>query len=149
MENTYLPYKDWVREALEIEWLCICDTFRGTGHLAVVCQRIIDAAEETGIFVYGYARNFQINMPELDNKTDIGKWISEGSNTRIENSLKKNRQRSKTLYQKYLEYGFCSFDGTGMDIGDRWFKKLAFGYKSTKLKSGIVSDFVDHHIKCI
>lgn len=146
-ENTYVPFKEWASQTAEINWLCVNDEIRGCGTLGVVCQKLIEAAEEAGIFLYGFARNFNVELPKLETKEGVQQWLLNHQ-TSLEPSLKKNKETSKALFQKYRNYGFCKYDATGFAMENRFFKKLSFGYKSSKLQTGIVADFVDRHLKC-
>ena len=146
--NTYIQYDEWKKYVLHIDWLTANTELRGTGTLSVLSHFIQEAAEETGVAVLAHARPFSIDLPRIVNYKEVDAWLDTHTSGPISHSLKKEKKLAKGLYKKYLEYGFCSYDGTGMGFRNRFWKETSFGYRSSKLKESVVSRFLDEHLFC-
>lgn len=146
--NTWIDFAEWKKQVVHIDWLCTMSEWRGIGTLQVLSKILQEAAEETGVFLFGHARPFQITLPQLTDQKAVEDWISRPEEEKKFVGLKKEKEAAKKLYQKYREYGFCNFDGIGIDFNNRWWRNTCFGYRSTKMEKSVVSDFLDLHLKC-
>ena len=146
--NTYIPYSEWKKYVVHIDWLTANSELRGTGTLSVLSKFIQEAAEETGVVVLAHARPFSIELPTMVNHKEVEYWLENHTSSVMSHSLKKEKKLAKGLYKKYLEYGFCNYDGTGMGYSNRFWKETSFGYRSSKLKDSEVSRFIDKHLHC-
>ena len=145
--NSYLPKSTCERYSLHIKQVVVNDSLRGCGVLAVICKRLIDAAESAGIFIGGVARNFCSSLPEIRNGSEYENYLRSN----VSGYLSKKREefkKSKSLLKKYLEYGFCRFDGAGFKMDDRRWKKYCFGFRGSGLEEVEMNDFLDHHLLC-
>jgi hypothetical protein len=57
--NSYLGRELSEKYTLHIQQIIVCDDLRGCGILAVICKRLIDVAEEAGVFVGGDREKLQ------------------------------------------------------------------------------------------
>lgn len=144
--NSYLGRELSEKYTLHIQQIIVCDDLRGCGILAVICKRLIDVAEEAGVFVGGTARNFNGCLPQIRTREGYLRFLEMGFG-----GYKRRREESrasKSLLQKYVEYGFCRYDGTGYPMNDRRWKKLCFGYTSSRLEDKKVAQFLQSHLLC-
>lgn len=146
--NTWLDYNEWKKTTVHIDFLCIHNEWRGLGTLSVLSRYLQECAEDAGVFIYGHARPFGINLPMLKNQNEAADWINTIQEENEYVGLKQEKKDAWKLYQKYKELGFCNYDGVGIDFENRWWRKTCFGYRSAKLNSNIVGDFLDLHLNC-
>ena len=148
IRNTYIPDKINREFCIHIAMIGIADDFRRCGFLSYVCSRIINWADEAGVFVYGHARGFNYPVPLMKNVDESLEWLEHRDHT-LPHSLhpKKDLAQSKSLHQKYLEYGFSRYDGAGMVFGNRKWKRLCFGHLGEKCDNDWLRDFLGSHLR--
>jgi hypothetical protein len=146
VENTYLGRELSEKYTLHIRQIIVCDELRGCGILGVICKRLIDAAEHAGVFIGGTARNFNASLPRISNGNEYLRYLSKG--LCAYKKRKEEVKSSRSLLHTYLRYGFCRYDGAGYPMSDRRWKKLCFGYGSSKLEDLRVVNFLGSHLSC-
>lgn len=147
VENTMVKCDEWRKHAVHIQCLCTQDDYRGTGAFPLLMSILLSQAEESGVFVYGHSRPFYISLPRITNHNDAERWI-ESAEGKHEASLKRDKIQSRELLKKYRECGFCRFDGAGVRCGNRFWKKMHFGFRSSKMESSEIGRFLDNHLHC-
>jgi len=145
--NTWICFEEWKKYAVHIQCLCTQDDFRGVGVYSLLLSMLLRQADESGVFIYGHSRPFHISLPRLRNQEEASQWLRQGDGQH-EPSLKKDKMQAKALLKKYLQYGFCRFDGTGVRCANRFWKKMHFGYRGASIESESVSRFLDEHLIC-
>jgi len=148
IRNTYLPDALNREYLIHISSIGITNDFRGCGFLAYVCSRIIDWADEAGVFVYGHARGFEYPIPLMHDAEEASSWLENRHQVSPHIlGMKKDFAQSRKLHQKYVEYGFKRFDGAGVRFENRKWKKLCFGHFGESCDNERVRDFAQRHLK--
>lgn len=145
--NTYLDTEIVKQHVVHLNYICIRNEWRGVGALRTVCTKLIQAAEDTNVVLVGHARPFYIDLPELTNQDDVKQWERDCTSSHNK-SLKQDKINAKKLLPKYLDYGFCKYDGTGVRFGNRWWKRMCFAYKGSNIQDRDINKFYDNHLLC-
>ena len=144
---SYLPQKVVEKNTIHIRWVCTRNDWRQCGMLSVVMKFLIDAAEEYGVFLHLHSRPFDLELPQLSNQDQAIEWL-ENSYGSHNPSLKKDKANAKLLKKKYIEMGFCRFDGVGLSFGNRYWKRMCLGYRSSKIDDLLLNRYLDCHLNC-
>ena len=147
LTNPYLDLMTVQKHFLHINYITVRTDWRGLGALNTISQLLIRGAEDTGIVLLGHARPFNIDLPEITNQEQALHW-QENNKSSHNLSLKKDKANAKKLLPKYLEYGFCKYDGHGIRFSNRWWKKMCFGYSSSKINDYEVNKYIQEHMYC-
>lgn len=130
VENKYFGLKWSLLNSVHIRSVGVADSSRGLGCFSSICSMLIAVARDTGVFLDGVAKPFSYAIPELRNSEECLSFLE--SEKRGWDTLKRSKETDKRailLKQKYLELGFCSFDGAGYSASDKfWKKKCSFGF---------------------
>lgn len=145
--NSYLPIEITEKHTVHIQYVCTRNDWRNCGFLGVVMQYLIEAAEEYGVFLHLHARPFEIELPQISNPEDLEKWVEQDLGTHNP-SLKKDKQNAKLMKRVYLGMGFCRYDGVGVRFGNRYWKKMCCGFRSSKITNPILNRYLDQHLHC-
>lgn len=145
--NTYLPREITEKYTVHIQYVCTRNDWRNCGFLGVVMQYFIEAAEEYGVFLHLHARPFNIELPKISHPDEIEKWLEEDGG-RHTASLKKDKANAKIMKKVYLGMGFCNYDGVGVRFGNRYWKKMCCGYRSSRIENPILNRYLDQHLHC-
>ena len=94
-------------------------------------------------------------MPLFHTHEEACKWIDELEQGMHIDSYKQNwkteRKSCRSLYRKYLEYGFCKYDYNGYRFGSnargRFRRSCGFGYLSSKADPKI-KEHIQHQLHC-
>lgn len=144
---SYLPLKEVEKYCIHIKYITTYNQYRGCGTLGTVCKFLIQAAEECGVFLHGHSRPFYIDLPYMTNQEEVKKWQEEVDSYHNP-SLKADKKNAKKLLPVYLDYGFCRYDGHGVQFGNRYWKKMCFGYASSKIEDAEMSKYISGHLRC-
>ena len=129
-ENKYFGWKWSLLNSIHIRSIGVADSQRGVGCFSTICATMLAVASDTGVFLEGVAKPFQYDIPELRSSEDCLAFIEDDK--KGWDTLKRSKETDKRailLKQKYLEFGFCSFDGSGYSASDKfWKKKCSFGF---------------------
>lgn len=150
-----LPEELSRKNIIHITQIGISNEMRGCGYLEYVCSRIINLAEEYGIFVHAHAQPFKYDVPLFHTHEEACQWIDELEEGKHTDSYKQNwrteRKSCRSLYRKYLEYGFCKYDYNGYRFGSnargRFRRSCGFGYLSSKADPRI-KEHIQHQLHC-
>jgi len=145
--NSYLRSNEWIFNAVHIHSIVVADEYRGAGTLGCICSLLIRAADENGVFLFGHARPFYAELPKLKSSVDIEAWKPNAVSAHT-TSLAREKKESKNLLRKYLEYGFCRFDGHGIKMANRFWKERSFGYLGSGISDSEIGRFVIKHLAC-
>lgn len=143
------------KNILHIRSIGISNEMRGCGYLQYVCSHIITLAEEFGIFIHAHAQPFKYDIPLFHKHSEAEKWIDEleaGKHaTTYGLNWKQEKKNCKSLYKKYLEYGFCPYDYHGFRFGSnargRFRKSCGFGYLSNQADPRLKKQ-LENHLLC-
>ena len=149
IKSTVLPYEVMTHNTAYISSLAVREDHRGMGYMPVINKLLIDCAEDAGIFLFGYARNYIIEIPSMKSVDEYNNWLSGQEKSSHYSSLKTDKARAKKLHKVYLSHGYCRYNMTGIYMGsNRYWKKMGFGYRSTKLDNKILARHLDKHLQC-
>ena len=143
------------KNILHISTIGISNEMRGCGYLRYVCSHLIELAEEHGIFLHAHAQPFRYDIPLFHKHSEAEQWIDELEKGQHVGSYKLNwrseRKNCKSLFRKYLEYGFCKYDYHGYRFGSnargRFRKSCGFGYLSSKADPRL-QEQLKIHLQC-
>ena len=148
LPSTVLPYDVMTQNTAYISSLAIREDNRGMGLMPVINHLLISCAEDAGIFLYGYARNYIIEIPRMKSVEEYNDWLSGEEKSSHFSSLKKDKERAKKLHKAYLNQGYCRYDMTGFRMGNRYWKKMGFGYASSKIEDKRLLKHINNHLNC-
>lgn len=148
VKSTVLPYDIMTHHTAYISSLAIREDHRGLGYMPVINKLLINCAEEAGIFLFGFARNYIIEIPPMKSVEEYNCWLEGEENSRHYSSLKLDKERAKKLHKAYLAQGYCRYNMTGIPMGNRYWKKMGFGYRSSKLDNKVLEKHLDNHLNC-
>ena len=147
--STVLPHNIMTQNTAYLSALAIREDHRGQGYMPIINQLLISAAEDAGIFLFGYARNYIIEIPAMQSVDDYNNWLTEGENSRHHQGFKKDFANAKKLLGAYLDQGYCRYDLKGIYMGsNRKWKKTGFGYRSSKIDNKELNQHLDKHLQC-
>ena len=147
-ESTILDLETMHHYCMYIKSVSVRPDLRGLGIFNSLMGLLIHAAEEAGIFLFGYARYFNHEFPVIKTEEEWRDWTYGGEISSHLSSLKEDKKQAKKLYRKYLDMGFCNYSMKGIDMGNRQWKQTAFGYGSTKIEDATLKKHLEHHLKC-
>ena len=147
LPNSYLPQMTTEKYLVHINYVAVHNDLRGCGTLGTLCQLLLEAAEESGVFLYGHSRPFNIDLPTMTHQDQCKDWQKLNDST-MNLSLKQDKKNAKKLLPIYLKNGFCRFDGHGVRFGNRWWKKMCFGYRSSNIDDRELNHLLDNHLYC-
>ena len=136
-----------LRNTIHIRSIGVANHMRGVGFLGSICNVLLATAEEAGVFIYGTAKPFRYDVPEI-RSSEEGLAFLERRNEDWESmrTNKKMKAEAMTLRQKYVSYGFQCYDSAGFPCCDRFWKRNSFGYASTLLDKEGTGDYFDRHL---
>lgn len=146
--STVLPYNVMTHNTAYISSLAIREDNRGMGLMPVINHLLISCAEDAGIFLYGYARNYIIEIPRMKSVDEYNEWLTGEEKSNHYSSLKTDKERAKKLHRAYLNQGYCRYDMTGIRLGNRYWKKMGFGYASSKIDDKKLLKHLNIHLNC-
>ena len=147
--STVLPNNVMTQNTAYLSALAIREDQRGINNMPIINSLLIQAAEDAGIFLYGYARNYIIEIPVMQSVDDYNTWLTEGEKSSHHLGFKKDFARAKKLLGAYLDQGYCRYDLKGIYMGsNRKWKKTGFGYRSTKIDNDKLNQHLDIHLQC-
>ena len=148
LPSTVLPYEVMTHHTAYISSLAIREDNRGMGLMPVINHLLISCAEDAGIFLFGYARNYIIEIPRMKSVDEYNKWLSGEEKSSHYTSLKTDKERAKKLHKAYLNQGYCRYNMTGIRMGNRYWKKMGFGYASSKIDDKKLLKHLNVHLNC-
>ncbi len=136
-----------LRNTIHIRSIGVANHMRGLGFLGAICNVLLAVAEESGVFIYGTAKPFRYDVPEIRTPEE-GLAFLERRNSDWEplGSDKKGKAAAMMLRQKYVSYGFDCYDSAGLPCDDRFWKRNSFGFASSLLNVEGVGDYFDRHL---
>ena len=147
--STVLPYEVMTHHTAYISSLAVREDYRGMGYMPIINNLLISCAEDAGIFLFGYARNYIIEIPPMKSVDEYNRWLSGEEKSRHYSSLMTDKARAKKLHHTYLNQGYCRYNMTGINMGsNRYWKKMGFGYRSSKLDCNQLEKHLDRHLDC-
>jgi hypothetical protein len=147
--STILPDNVMTQNAAYLSALAIREDHRGIHNMPLINSLLIEAAEDAGIFLFGYARNYIIEIPVMQSVEDYNLWLDEGEKSSHNIGFKKDFARAKKLLGAYLDQGYCRYDLKGIYMGsNRKWKKTGFGYRSSKIDNDMLNKHLDNHLSC-
>ncbi len=135
------------RNTVHIRSIGVANHMRGLGFLGSICSVLLATAEEAGVFIYGTAKPFRYDVPEIRCPED-GLAFLERRNDQWESlkTDKKMKIEAMNLRQKYVGYGFQCYDSAGFPCCDGFWKRNSFGYASTMLDKEGTGDYFHRHL---
>jgi hypothetical protein len=136
-----------LRNTIHIRSIGVANHMRGVGFLSAICSVLVAVAEETGVFIYGTAKPFRYDVPEI-RTAEEGLAFLERRNSEWESlkTDKKGKAEAVLLLKKYVSYGFQLYDSAGLPFHDRFWKKNSFGFASSVLDTEGIGDYFDRHL---
>lgn len=126
------------------------EDFRGWGFFKIVMERLVEMAEESGVFLHGVSSPFILKWPDIDTSEEFI-WFVENERKFFADhrSWKEQRNRSRKLLKKYQEYGCCRFRyPQGNGFARRWMRNNSgFGYMSSECDE-TVSKVLENYLSC-
>lgn len=105
-----LTQEDSVLHTRHLRCISTTQDFRGIGLWSVVLIKMIELAEQHGVFLHAISYPFQMQMPVITNGEEFMRFIqNEEDYFRPIISWKQQKKASKKLLQKYLAIGFSRF----------------------------------------
>jgi hypothetical protein len=150
LHNHRLGLRYSVRNTVHIRSIGVANHMRGVGFLCAICNVLLAVAEEAGVFIYGTAKPFRYDVPEIRTPEE-GLAFLERRNEDWEplGTNKKRKAEAVLLRQKYVSYGFQCYDSAGLPCDDRFWKKNSFGFASSLLDTEGTGDYFCRHLcKC-
>lgn len=149
-ENKYFGWKWSLLNTVHIRSIGVADSQRGVGCFSTMCATMLAVASDTGVFLEGVAKPFQYDIPELHNSEECLEFLE--NEKRGWDTLKRSKatdERAILLKQKYVELGFCSFDGAGYSASDKfWKKKCSFGFLGREPDGEREKEYFRKHLCC-
>lgn len=147
MHNHQLGLGYSLRNTVHIRSIGVANHMRGVGYLEAICNVLLSVAEDAGVFIYGTAKPFRYDVPEIRTADDGLAFLEQRSRDWIPMSTDRKRKAEATaLRQKYVSYGFQCYDSAGFPCEDRFWKKNSFGFASSSLAREGVGDYFERHL---
>ena len=110
------------------------EDMRGFGFFNIAMNKIVEVAEEAGIFLHGISSPFILKWPDIQTGEDF-LWFLKNERKFFadQKGWKETKNKSKKLLKKYQELGFCKFRyPSGNGFKRRWMRNHAgFGFMSS------------------
>ena len=110
------------------------EDMRGRGFFNIAMEKIVEVAEEAGIFLHGISSPFILKWPDIKTGEDF-LWFLDNERRFFadQKGWKETKNKSRKLLKKYQEFGFCKFRyPSGNGFKRRWMRNHAgFGYMSS------------------
>lgn len=147
MHNHCLGLGYSIRNTVHIRSIGVANHMRGVGFLGAICNVLLAVAEESGVFIYGTAKPFRYEVPEIRTPEEGLAFLDRRSRDWEPMSTNKKRKaEAVALRQKYVSYGFQCYDSAGFPCEDRFWKRNSFGFASSLLAREGVGDYFDRHL---
>jgi hypothetical protein len=147
MHNHRLGLGYSLRNTVHIRSIGVANHMRGVGFLEAICNVLISVAEDSGVFIFGTAKPFRYEVPEI-RTADEGLAFLErrGEEWEPMRTDKKRKAEARTLRDKYVAYGFQCYDSAGFPCEDRFWKRNSFGFASSVLDREASGDYFERHL---
>tara|TARA_B100000497_G_C7640268_1_gene384903 strand:- start:445 stop:1125 length:681 start_codon:yes stop_codon:yes gene_type:complete len=126
------------------------EDMRGYGFFKIAMEKILEVAEESGIFLHGTSCPFILKWPEIENYDEMI-WFLDNENKFFgdQRGWKEQKNKSRQLLKKYQEFGCCKFRyPSGNGFSRRWMRNNAgFGYMSSQC-NGTVRETLENYLSC-
>lgn len=110
------------------------EDMRGWGLFSTAMDKIVEVAEEAGIFLHGISSPFILKWPDIQTEEDF-LWFLKNERKFFaeQKTWQETKSKSRKLLKKYQEFGFCKFRyPSGNGFKRRWMRDHAgFGYMSS------------------
>ena len=110
------------------------EDMRGWGFFNIAMEKIVEIAEEAGIFLHGISSPFILKWPDIQTEEDF-LWFLKNERKFFaeQKTWQETKSKSRKLLKKYQEFGFCKFRfPSGNGFKRRWMRDHAgFGYMSS------------------
>ena len=149
LHNHQLGLEFSFKNTVHIRSLGVANDDRGIGYFSCLCSILISIAQRTGVFIHGVANPFRYDIPRIENQEEALKFLEDRDNNWYSEKLAKDyKEKSMDLQLQYVKNGFCSYDSSGYEFRNKFFKKTSFGFLGEGSDLMGKEDYFNAHLSC-